>query len=651
MAGEIKPLRLKREPVPRAKPVATVENPVAKVLVDTGLLHIDQEFDFLVPQELAEIAVPGVLVKVPFNRKRVLGVIISRHPESEFRGELRFISEAIRPFPLIGANILALTAEVKRYYGGTRWDVIRFALPALSKGSQHLIPAREGKNVRNPGRDSRYPDGFWKALGDLPTNESRIRTWWAPPPYEDPFEFLSALPAYSRSWSLVLLPDAHDVERMVEKLRAHEQYRDSLIVPWHSQLTRAEREQNFLQVLRGKSGIVVGVRGALFLPMSKLDLILLWDEGDDSYAEQRSPYFHAREVAIMRAHLEKAHLIIGGASPSLAAISYIQRRYLNILTPTQSTNSRRTVTVQALSQESDPNSLGRIPSQAWKIIQEGLKSGPVLVQVPQRGYILALTCNTCRNRALCHCGGKLICEGTRKCAECSLCGSLKLDWQCPHCAASQFRFSQVGDLRILEELGRAFPNQALLSTNKDHRVRFVEGSPLIVISTPGAEPIAPAGYSAAVVINSALVLNRSALDAEEEARRRWFGLALLLCSGAPLFIDSEFQNRNIQALQRWDSIGIGVREFEERRALNLPPAVKTISVSGEFEAVAQVVRNLPPECEVSRPKLDGHNESSALVRINAPNPSQYIAEIFLRARTQSARGSSIARIKIDPISI
>ncbi|NCA19276.1 MAG: recombination protein RecR, partial [Actinobacteria bacterium] len=218
MAGEIKPLRLKREPVPRAKPVATVENPVAKVLVDTGLLHIDQEFDFLVPQELAEIAVPGVLVKVPFNRKRVLGVIISRHPESEFRGELRFISEAIRPFPLLRANILALTAEVKRYYGGTRWDVIRFALPALSKGSRQLSEVIPSKSAHTLERDPRYPEGFWKALGELPTNESRIRTWWTPPPYEDPFEFLAALPAYSRSWSLVLLPDAHDVEKLASAI-------------------------------------------------------------------------------------------------------------------------------------------------------------------------------------------------------------------------------------------------------------------------------------------------------------------------------------------------------------------------------------------------------------------------------------------------
>ena len=70
MAGEIKPLRLKRQSAPKPKPSQATSQPVAKVLVDSGLLHIDQEFDFLVPQEFANSAVPGTLVKVPFNRKR-----------------------------------------------------------------------------------------------------------------------------------------------------------------------------------------------------------------------------------------------------------------------------------------------------------------------------------------------------------------------------------------------------------------------------------------------------------------------------------------------------------------------------------------------------------------------------------------------------
>ena len=123
MAGEIKPLRLKRQSAPKPKPSQATSQPVAKVLVDSGLLHIDQEFDFLVPQEFANTAVPGTLVKVPFNRKRVLGVVMSRSEKSDFPGELRYIAEVVHHFPVIVPTVLELAAAVTRHYGGTRWDV------------------------------------------------------------------------------------------------------------------------------------------------------------------------------------------------------------------------------------------------------------------------------------------------------------------------------------------------------------------------------------------------------------------------------------------------------------------------------------------------------------------------------------------------
>ena len=651
MAESVKPLRLKQELASAVKPRIAENQPIARILVDSGLLHIDQEFDFLVPQEFSDAIKPGVVVKVPFNRKRVLGVVTARMDSSEFRGELRFIAELLRPYPLIMKNILDLALEVKRYYGGTVWDNLRYALPTFGKKFRETIPSPINQVAAAGVTDSRYPKGFWEQLKKPPSLEHRIRAWWSPPPYEDPFTFLQALLSHSTKKSLLLLPDMEDVERMVDLLRLNPNFHQVPITKWHSKLSRSEREVNFHRILNQESGIVVGVRGALFLPMNDLELIVMWDEGADSYSEQRAPYYHAREVAIMKAHLQKTHLIIAGYTPSLQATTYLQRGYLTLIEPERTHLQANVVSVRGILQDSDPNTLGRIPTQAWKVIKDGLNTGPVIIQVPQRGYVLSLSCDKCRNRANCSCGGKLHWSSSQNCPECVLCSSLIRNWSCQYCSSQRLRYGQVGDIRIVEEVGKAFPNQAIVASNRDHRVRAIGNSPIIVVATPGAEPIAAAGYSAGVVLNSTLVLERATLDAEEEARRRWFGIATLLKPTSAIFIDTNLNNRNLQALQRWDSLGIANRELAERAALNLPPAVKAVSLSGDYESIMQILRELPPGCEVSRPNIHSQAEPTALVRIKTVDPSATIETIFQMARLQSARGMRIVRIKVDPVTL
>lgn len=656
MAELIKPLRLKREAAPRPQPTRSTSHPIARVLIDSGLLHIDQEFDFLVPQELADIATAGVVVKVPFNRKRVLGVVISRHDTSEFRGELRFISEAVRPFPLIGESILSLSAEIKRYYGGTRWDVLRFALPNFTKSSPAQQPSvmtgtSARATVRPSRQDPRYPAAFWEALQVPPTANSRVRAFWTPPPYEDPFIFLRTLLTHSSKRALLLLPDASDVDRMVNLLSQDPDLHDYPTTIWHSNLSRSERERAFMDVLHSRTQIVIGVRGAVLLPLNDLDLIVMWDEGSDTYSEQRAPYYHAREVAILRAHIQKSHLILAGCSPSMQSIAYLRRNYFTPISPRSDVVPRTIPNIQAINERNDPNELGRIPTKAWKIIQRSISSGPVLVQVPLRGYYQSLSCNHCRNQARCRCGGKLLVRGQRNLPECHLCSSIYRGWSCQFCAGSNFRFGHVGDIRVVEELGKAFPNYGILSSNKDHRIYSISDKSIIVVATPGAEPIAESGYAAAVILNSALLLERSSLDAEEEARRRWFTLLTLLRTNAPLFIDADVGNRNIQALQRWDALSVGFREFEERKVLRLPPADKALSISGTPEAISEIIRSLPESVEVSRPQWITHSEPTALIRINTNEAPQIVEDIFKQARMQSAQGRGVARIAVDPITL
>jgi primosomal protein N' (replication factor Y) len=626
--------------------------------VDTGLLHLDQEFDFLIPEELSSFVFIGSVVKVPFNRKRVLGVVTERLERSDFRGELKFIIEVIRPFPLLTKNILVLVNDVKKRYGGTRWDVIRFALPSLNKNDKEYSLPESANNSHRQKRaesdNSWYPETFWRELANNPTAKTRVRVYWNPPPASDPFHFLKELTRCSTRSALIVVPDRTDVDRLVDIIESSAARGSRRVIGWHSDLPRSERAALFLEILHNHSLIVVGVRSALFLPLSDLDQIILWDEGSESHVEQRSPYFHAREVAIMRSHIDRTHLVLAGYAPSLQSISYIERKYLAILSPDKGLLGQRRISVLGIDERKGPWDIGRIPTSAWQTIREGLKKGPVLVSVPIRGYVQSISCNSCRNTALCSCGGKLIRASKQNELHCNFCGKRELAWICQYCSGREIRFQSVGDLRIVEELGKTFPNQRILSSNSEHRLLTIKDEPVVVISTPGAEPLVTSGYSAAVALNSSLILNRASLDAEELARRRWFELGTMLRPGGALFIDTEMSNRNMQALLRWNSIDIGVRELEERRALGLPPVARIVEIVGDSKTIKEVVSDLVDNLDIFLAKSSLENPANEVtmnIRIKGVNPALVIDDLLGKIRTQSAKGKRVPRVRVDPSSL
>ncbi|NEB74222.1 primosome assembly protein PriA, partial [Streptomyces sp. SID14478] len=112
------------------------------------------------------------------------------------------------------------------------------------------------------------------------------------------------------------------------------------------------------------------------------------------------------------------------------------------------------------------------------------------------------------------------------------------------------------------------------------------GAPALVVSTPGAEPVAEGGYAAALLLDGWAMLGRPDLRAAEDALRRWIGAAALVRpqeAGGTVVIMAEPTLRPVQALVRWDPAGHAVRELAERAELGFPPVSRMASVSGAPE--------------------------------------------------------------------
>lgn len=305
----------------------------------------------------------------------------------------------------------------------------------------------------------------------------------------------------------------------------------------------------------------------------------------------------------------------------------------------------------------------RLPSLAFRVAREALRHGPVLVQVPRRGYLPALACERCRALARCpRCAGPLALASSHAVAHCRWCGKPAGGWRCPECAWARFRAQVVGARRTAEELGRAFPSVPVRTSGRDGVLATVPGEPALVIATPGAEPVAAGGYAAALLLDGWALLGRPDLRAGEETLRRWLNAAALVrpaSEGGTVVVLAEPSLAPVQALIRWDPAGYAERELADRSALGFPPAARMASVTGPRPAVDDLLASveLPEAAEVLGPvPLPGNREGTpqerALIRVPPARTRALCGALRAALAARSARKDpDSVRVQVDPLEL
>ncbi|MBB4895168.1 primosomal protein N' (replication factor Y) [Streptomyces olivoverticillatus] len=694
-APEVEQLALIRESVrkakvPRAKPrtwrgaALAAELPVARVLVDKGPVHLDKLWDYAVPAELDADARSGVRVRVRFGagtrnvrggRREggglLDGFIVERVAESGFQGPLAAIAQVLSPEPVLSPALLGLCRAVADRYAGSLADVLQLAVPPRharieAEPSAGPLPP---PGAPEAGSWQRYPTGpaFLDALarGDAPR-----AVWAALPGPHWPAELARAAAAALASGrgALIVVPDGRAAARVDAAL-------DALLGAGRHVLLTAdvgaeERYRRWLAVSRGAVRAVVGTRAAMFAPVRDLGLAAIWDDGDSSHSEPHAPQPHAREVLLTRAAREKAAFLLGGFGCTVEAAQLVDSGWALPLAAAREQVRATAPLVRTVGDGDEARDAAaraaRLPSLAWQAAREGLKHGPVLVQVPRRGYVPRLACERCREAARCaHCAGPLEARADGG-LHCGWCGEEARGWHCAECGGGRLRAQVVGARRTAEELGRAFPAVPVRTSGRDHVLDTVPDRPALIVSTPGAEPVAEGGYAAALLLDGWALLGRPDLRAGEEALRRWLGAAALVRgqeAGGTVVVVAEPTLRPVQALVRWDPAGHAVRELADRAELGFPPVSRMAAVAGPPEAVAELVAmaELPAGAEVlgpvelsapppGRPRRagdppPGERWERALIRVR---PGQGAA---LAAALKTAHAIRLARREGDPVRL
>jgi primosomal protein N' (replication factor Y) (superfamily II helicase) len=662
--------RKRRSGRPPRQPAASL--PVARVAVEISLPNLDRPFDYLVPDTLADAAVPGCRVRVRFAGRLTGGYLLGRAAASEHEGKLGYLERVVSSEPVLTPEIAGLARAVADRYGGTLADVLRLAIPPRHAAAESR-PARDGAvGETRPGNAQageaarpwdRYEAGpsFLAALAD---GRSPRAVWSALPGPGWPDEIAVAVAAVAASGrgAVIVVPDARDLERVDAALAGR--LGPGRHVVLSAGLGPAERYRRWLSAARGEVAVVAGTRSAAFAPVDTLGLVVLWDEGDDLHAEPRAPYPHARDVLAIRAHRARAGALIGGFARTAEAALLLSSGWARPLAASRAVVRQAAPSV--LPAGDDPELArdeaarsARLPSLALRTVRDALARGPVLVQVPRQGYLAAVACERCRAQPRCRCGGPAQLPGPAAALRCGWCGA-DLGRRCAECGHDGLRALVTGASRTAEELTRAFGGVPVLTSGGAAVAARVGVDPAIVVATPGAEPVAAAGYSAAVLLDGWALLGRTTLRAAEEALRRWMNAAALVrpsAAGGTVVIVADQGVPAVQALLRWDPATFADRELAARAELRFPPAARMAALTGTEDTVRGLLESatLPAGAEVLGPVPGGEQDQELiryLVRVPRSAGADLASALHAGQAARTARKEAgQLRVQLDPAAL
>lgn len=630
-------------------------DPVARVLVDIPLAHLDRPFDYAVAAKDADTAVPGARVKVRFAGQDVDGFVLERAASSGHPGQLQPLRRVVSPEPVLHPQVAALTASIAAKYAGARADVLRLAVPPRHAATEKepSPPAPAVTTSADPGTWDHVVHGP-TFLAHLSTGGTPRAVWNAAPGDDWPTMLAHAVAATYASGrgSLVCVPDQRDAARVSAAL-------GTVLGPDQHVLLSADagpskRYRDFLAVSRGARTVVVGTRSAALAPVRDLGLVVIWDDGDDLHAEPRAPYPHVREMLMLRAAQEGTAMLVAGFARTCESVLLLTSGWAHELTSERAVlRGRARVDVVP----GEDRAVGsRVPRVAYEAIREGLGSGPVLVQTPRAGYAPSLACERCRTPARCTtCSGPLVLSGPTTPPTCRWCGTADPAWACRECGHRGLRAPVRGEARTAEELGRSFAGTTIRTSSSDRVLSHVTERADIVVATIGAEPPADGGYAAVIILDTWLTLARDDLRATEEALRRWLGAAGLVRPGGRVVAVGDPAVPVLQALVRWDPAGFATRELAERSQAHLPPAARLATITGEPGALddALTLLTLPEVADVLGPvPVDGDTEEQRVViRVPLASAHALAAALGELQRVRSARKLDAVRIQVDPLVI
>lgn len=445
---------------------------ILSVALNTPLRH---SFDYFPPLEHSEthLLQPGVRIRVPLGKSERIGIIDAVKTNSDYdHQKIKSAFEVLDETPLFSELDLKLLRWTAQYYQVALGEVFDVALPSWLKKGKLLftppppLPPAEKTFEAPLLLNSEQQQAVHAILADLKKFQVFLLEGITGSGKTEVYLEVIEACLKQQIQALILVPEIGLTPQMLSRLEA----RFSVpIAVLHSSLSEKKRFIAWQMARTGVAPIVIGTRSAAFTPLKTPGVFIIDEEHDASFKQQENLRYSARDLLIMRAHLEGCPIVLGTATPSLETLHNVQTgRYQRLRLPTRAGKAK-------------PPKIHILDIRHRKL-DEGLSShliqsmrdhlahqGQVLLFLNRRGYAPVLMCFDCGWVAECkQCSARLTVHyQTRKlrCHHCEF--SMPLLANCPSCQTKNLNSLGIGTERVEAALKAHFPDREIIRIDRD----------------------------------------------------------------------------------------------------------------------------------------------------------------------------------------
>jgi len=485
--------------------------------------------------------------------------------------------------------------------------------------------------------------------------------------------------------ALVLVPEISLAAQTVGRVRSRFGNRVEI---YHSGLSPGERRDSWHRIRRGEADVVVGARSAVFVPLEPLGLVVVDEEHEPAYKESESPRYHGRDVALVRARLNNALVILSTATPSLETYSNATEGKYERIALDDRVEGRSLPPVTLVDLRNEPRGQPRVLSLPLKRkMEEALgREEQVMLFLNRRSFAPHIQCESCGLGFRCEdCDIALAYHAKEREMKCHLCGHrAPAPTVCPACGEKRLRYSGVGTQRVEREIRESFPGARVERMDQDttrHKgahdrilERFRRREADILLGTQMiAKGLDFPQVSLVGVINADTALNLPDFRASE----RTFDLLTQVAGrtgrgevGGEVVIQTYLpEHVSLQCSKTHDYHSFYDRAVRDRRAGGYPPETRLIRLVCEGRDLNRVTRDIRSAASSLKAELD--RRASRATSVLGPAPAGFprvkdrhrwhllvkttepsLARDAIRSALESVgRGKSRFIVDVDPIDM
>ncbi len=439
-------------------------------------IPLDRTFHYLVGDSAISLK-PGMRVKAPFGPRKLTGFVVSVFEGAPAR-PLKPIEEILEFEPLLDPEGFDCALWMSKRYGAPLGECLKAVLPSFikfppsnSRRQKKISAEKKIKEIRQdfvltPDQEA----AFSKLSERLKLNGFHAALLYGVPASgkTEVYRRLILETLNSGAQALFLVPEISLAGPFFKEFSILFDFPVDL---WHSQVSQAQRRGAWMGLRKGEPRLIVGARSAVLLPFKNLKLIVIDEEQDESFKQEgQIPYYHARDVAFLRAKSHKALLVLGSATPSLESWSKTEKGEAELIEMSR----RVSLIARPIVSTTLPPHQGKTLSNTLisKIQERLFRREQIILLVNRRGFATLILCAKCGWAARCPaCGvAKIAHESAegKMILQCHHCDAKSpLPHQCEKCGHAVLRAIGAGTQKIVGELKSVLPAAKVLRLDRD----------------------------------------------------------------------------------------------------------------------------------------------------------------------------------------